>query len=59
LKVSVETRAGLVASNWKKQEDMWRVEMTVPAEAEVVINGKTMQIQRGTSCFFAPVSDKL
>ena len=59
LKVSVETRAGLVVSNWKKQEDMWRFEMTVPTEAEVVINGKTMQIQRGTSCFFAPVSGKL
>ena len=59
LKVSVQTRAGAVESNWQKQEGMWRFEMTVPAAAEVIIDGKTMQIQKGTSCFFAPVSDKL
>lgn len=56
LKASHESRHGLIHSEWKKQENFWRYEITTPVEAEIVIDGKHYQKPAGTYYFFSPIS---
>lgn len=51
LKASLNTRHGLIRSEWKKAGEMWRYEITTPVEAEVVIDGETRQVAPGTWYF--------
>ena len=55
LKASLHTRHGMVRSQWKKQEDLWRYEITTPVEAEVVIAGESRMVTPGTWYFYSPV----
>lgn len=55
LKASLNTRHGLIRSEWKKAEGMWRYEITTPVEAEIVIDGETRQVTPGTWYFYSAI----
>ncbi|MBP3398428.1 MAG: hypothetical protein J6K75_01595 [Erysipelotrichaceae bacterium] len=52
LSVHPKTRHGLIESSWRKQENMWRYDITVPVDAEIVIDGQTHRLTKGSYCFF-------
>ena len=52
LKATLDTRHGLISSEWKKEEDFWRYEITTPVDAEIVIAGQTHQVSAGTYYFY-------
>ena len=47
LEASIETRKGTVRSLWKQEEGRIRYEITTPSPAEIVIAGKTMEVEAG------------
>ena len=51
LDVSLDTRHGKVRSAWKKEDNAWRFEITVPVEAELVIAGEKRTVPPGTYTF--------
>lgn len=53
LKATLDTRHGLISSEWKKEEDFWRYEITTPVDAEIVIAGQTHQVSAGTYYFYS------
>ena len=53
LQADVDTRAGRVHSEWKKQDDRWRCEITTPVRAEIIIDGTTHKVEAGEYCFFS------
>ena len=55
LKASLHTRHGLIRSQWKQQDGMWRYEITTPVEAEIVIDGKIRQVSAGTYYFYSEI----
>nr|WP_297864468.1 alpha-L-rhamnosidase [uncultured Acetatifactor sp.] len=55
LKASLNTRHGLVRSEWKKADGMWRFEITTPVDAEIVIGGKVHQVTPGTYYFYSAI----
>lgn len=55
LSASLETRQGLVLSQWKKQDDFWRYEITTPVEAEIVIDGTSHAVPAGHYCFHSKI----
>lgn len=52
LKASLNTRHGLVSSQWKKEDGMWRYEITTPVDAEIVIAGEVRNVAAGTYYFY-------
>lgn len=57
LKATLETRHGVIHSEWKKSDGMWRYEITVPVEAEIVIGKKTQTVSAGTYYFYESIND--
>ncbi len=55
LKASLHTRHGLIRSQWKKSDGMWRYEITTPVDAEIVIDGKVHQVAAGTYYFYSDI----
>lgn len=55
LEASVETRFGKVRSSWKKQDGMWRYEITTPSEAEIIIAGERYVRGKGHYIFYSPI----
>ena len=55
LKASLETRHGLICSQWKKSDGMWRYEITTPVDAEVVIARKVHRVEAGTHYFYSDI----
>ncbi|HHV10852.1 MAG TPA: family 78 glycoside hydrolase catalytic domain [Clostridiales bacterium] len=55
LKVSLETRHGLIRSEWKKVAGAWRYEIETPVAAYVTIAGKSYEISRGIHTFFSNI----
>ncbi len=53
LKASLDTKYGLIRSEWKKVDTLWRYEIETPVEAYVTIDGKTSEITRGTHIFYS------
>lgn len=51
LEASIETRKGSVRSLWKQEEGRIRYEITTPSPAEIVIAGKTMEVEAGDYIF--------
>lgn len=53
LRAEYDTEHGKIVSAWAYDEtaDMFRYEITVPVEAEIVIDGKTYQVKKGTYLF--------
>lgn len=56
LKGTLETRHGLVSSEWRKEEGFWRYEITTPVDATIVIAGKEHQVEAGTYYFYSDIS---
>ena len=48
---SIDTRHGTVSSKWYQKDGKTRYEITVPVEAELVIDGKTHTVSAGTYWF--------
>jgi len=55
LEASIDTRHGLIRSQWKKLEGRWRYEIVTPVEAEIVIAGQTHSVPAGEYCFYSPI----
>ncbi len=55
LRASLDTRHGRIISEWKKQEHMWRYEITTPVEAEIVIDGKSVTVEAGSYYFYSEI----
>lgn len=52
LKASIITRHGLLRSEWKKVQDMWRYEVETPVDATISIDGKTYEVSKGIHTYF-------
>ncbi len=55
LKISLETRHGLIRSEWKKVSGLWRYEIETPVEAYVTIAGKYYEVSKGIHTFFGNI----
>ena len=56
LEASIETRKGTVRSLWKHEEGRIRYEITTPSPAEIVIAGKTMEVEAGDYIFYSEIA---
>ena len=56
LEASIETRKGTVRSLWKQEEGRLRYEITTPSPAEIVIAGKTMEVEAGDYIFYSEIA---
>lgn len=56
LKATLDTRHGRISSQWKKEDDYWRYEITTPVAAEIVIAGQTHQVAPGTYYFYSKLN---
>ena len=55
LRASLDTRHGRIISEWKKQDTMWRYEITTPVETEIVIDGKSVTVEAGSYYFYSEI----
>lgn len=55
LKASIETRHGLVSSEWKQEENFWRYEITTPVDTTIIIDGVSHQVTAGTYYFYSDI----
>ena len=53
LKASLETRHGRITSEWKKEDDFWRYEISTPVEADIIIDGTRHRVPAGTYYFYS------
>lgn len=53
LKAEVDTRNGRVSSQWKKQDGLWRYEITTPVEAEILIDNQRHVVGPGSFIFYS------
>ena len=53
LRAELDTRHGHISSFWTKEDDSWRYEMTVPVEADIVIDGVCHSVRAGSYCFYS------
>ena len=56
LEASIETRKGTVRPLWKQEEGRIRYEITTPSPAEIVIAGKTMEVEAGDYIFYSEIA---
>ena len=56
LKASVNTRRGLVSSEWRKEGDLWRYEITTPSETTVKVAGKEYLVSAGIHIFYGDIA---
>lgn len=53
LKASLKTGYGLIRSEWKKENNVWRYEIETPVDAFVTIAGNKYEISKGRYIFFS------
>ena len=53
LKVSIDTRRGMISSDWRKEDGFWRYEITTPVDAEIIISDKVHKVHPGTYYFYS------
>lgn len=53
LRAELDTRHGHISSFWTKEDDSWRYEITVPVEADIVIDGVCHSVRAGSYCFYS------
>lgn len=53
LKASLETKYGLIRSEWKKATDLWRYEIETPVDAYIKIADTTYKVSKGIHTFFS------
>ena len=56
LKAELETRHGVIRSQWRKQDGQWRYDLSTPVETQVVIGGRTRTVQPGAYVFFSEMA---
>ncbi len=55
LKASLETKHGLIRSEWKKVSDQWRYEIETPVNTYVTIAGQSHEVTKGIHTFFSKI----
>jgi alpha-L-rhamnosidase len=55
LKASLMTQHGLIRSEWKKADHLWRYEIETPVTAYVTIAGKTVEVAKGSYTFYSEI----
>lgn len=58
LSAEFNSRHGKIRSCWQKEEDFWRYEITVPVQAEIVIDQKVHHVDAGTYYFYSPITSE-
>ena len=53
LRAELDTRHGHISSFWTKEDAAWRYEITVPVEADIVIDGVCHSVKAGSYCFYS------
>ncbi len=53
LQASLETRSGTVSSEWRKENGMWRFDITTPAETQIVIGSHAQLVAPGSYVFWS------
>ena len=53
LRAELDTRHGHISSFWTKEDHEWRYEITVPVEADIVIDGVCHCVKAGSYCFYS------
>ena len=53
LRAELDTRHGHISSFWTKEDDSWRYEITVPVEADIIIDGVCHSVKAGSYCFYS------
>lgn len=53
LRAELDTRHGHISSFWTKEDDSWRYEITVPVEADIVIDGVCHSVRAGSYSFYS------
>ena len=53
LRAELDTRHGHISSFWTKEDAEWRYEITVPVEADIVIDGVCHSVKAGSYCFYS------
>ncbi|WP_099204759.1 alpha-L-rhamnosidase [Scatolibacter rhodanostii] len=53
LKASLETKHGLIRSEWKKKDDVWQYEIETPTNTSVSIANQTYEVKKGTYIFYS------
>ncbi len=53
LRAELDTRHGHISSFWTKEDTEWRYEITVPVEADIVIDGVCHSVKAGSYCFYS------
>lgn len=53
LKASLDTKYGLIRSEWKKEDMIWRYEIETPVDASVTINETSYEISKGIHIFYS------
>ena len=54
-KASLDTRHGLVSSQWKKEGELWRYEITTPVAATIEIGGICHEVSAGSYYFYSSI----
>ncbi len=55
LKASLDTKYGMIRSEWKKDGTVWRYEIETPVEALVTIDNKTYEVSKGKYIFYSNI----
>lgn len=55
LKASLDTRHGLVRSEWKKEDTLWHYEIETPVDAVVTIAGAQYEVKKGVHIFYSSI----
>ena len=53
LRAELDTRHGHISSFWTREDDSWRYEITVPVEADIIIDGVCHSVKAGSYCFYS------
>ena len=53
LRAELDTRHGRISSFWTKEDASWRYEITVPVDANIVIDGICHSVKAGSYCFYS------
>ena len=55
LSCSYQSRFGMIRSEWKKQDGMWRYEIETPVNAVITIDGQTHTVGKGRWIYFSKI----
>ena len=55
LSCSYQSRFGMIRSEWKKQDGMWRYEIETPVDAVITIDGQTHTVGKGRWIYFSKI----